>query len=167
VYVVISTTLPSRVERCSIHSCCDFVFLSTRIDIARFSHFLRRIEFKFLVIWLVKCLKLLFLNYWVIRLCPSSGILETRKHRVTETGYLSILRWEWKTRTLLVPWERDTLSHWTETDAVSETLCFLACIIPDDGQRQKIPVILSVIHHSQNLLDSTYLFCTLPEVLDN
>jgi hypothetical protein len=25
-------------------------------------------------------------NYWVFGLCPSSGILETRKHNVSETG---------------------------------------------------------------------------------
>jgi hypothetical protein len=33
-------------------------------------------------------------NYWVLGLCPSSGVLETRKHNVSETGSISILRWE-------------------------------------------------------------------------
>jgi hypothetical protein len=33
-------------------------------------------------------------NYWVFGLCPSSGILETRKHNVSRTGYVSVLRWE-------------------------------------------------------------------------
>jgi hypothetical protein len=31
-------------------------------------------------------------NYWVFGLCPSSGILETRKHNVSETGSVSVLR---------------------------------------------------------------------------
>jgi hypothetical protein len=31
-------------------------------------------------------------NYWVYGLFPSSGILETRKHDVSETGSLSVLR---------------------------------------------------------------------------
>jgi hypothetical protein len=52
-------------------------------------------------------------NYWVFGLCPLSGILETRKHNVSETGPVSR--------------------------------------ITDDG-----PVILSVIHHRQNSLESTY-----------
>jgi hypothetical protein len=33
-------------------------------------------------------------NYWVYELCPSSSILETRKHNISETGSVSILRWE-------------------------------------------------------------------------
>jgi hypothetical protein len=33
-------------------------------------------------------------NYWVFGLRPSSGILETRKHNVSETGFVSVLRWE-------------------------------------------------------------------------
>jgi hypothetical protein len=32
-------------------------------------------------------------NYWVFGLCPSSGILETRKHNVSETGSVSVLKW--------------------------------------------------------------------------
>jgi hypothetical protein len=31
-------------------------------------------------------------NYWVLGLFPSSGILETRKHDVSETGSVSVLR---------------------------------------------------------------------------
>jgi hypothetical protein len=31
-------------------------------------------------------------NYWVSGLCPSSGILNTRKHNVSETGSVSVLR---------------------------------------------------------------------------
>jgi hypothetical protein len=30
-------------------------------------------------------------NYWVFGLCPSSVILETRKHNVSETGSVSVL----------------------------------------------------------------------------
>jgi hypothetical protein len=32
-------------------------------------------------------------NYWIFGLRSSSGILETRKHNVSETGSVSILRW--------------------------------------------------------------------------
>jgi hypothetical protein len=32
-------------------------------------------------------------NYWVSGLCPSTGILNTRKHNVTETASVSVLRW--------------------------------------------------------------------------
>jgi hypothetical protein len=31
-------------------------------------------------------------NYWVFGLCPSSGILETRKRSVSETGPVSVFR---------------------------------------------------------------------------
>jgi hypothetical protein len=30
-------------------------------------------------------------NYWVSGLCPSSEILNTRKHKVSETGSVSVL----------------------------------------------------------------------------
>jgi hypothetical protein len=46
-------------------------------------------------------------NYWVLGLFSLSGILENRKHDVSETGY------------------------------VSETSCFLFSRIPDDGKVQK------------------------------
>jgi hypothetical protein len=31
-------------------------------------------------------------NYWVFGLWPSSGILKTKKHGVSETGSVSVLR---------------------------------------------------------------------------
>jgi hypothetical protein len=31
-------------------------------------------------------------NYWVFGLCPLSSILKTRKHNVSETGSVSVLR---------------------------------------------------------------------------
>jgi hypothetical protein len=33
-------------------------------------------------------------NHWVSGLCPSSGILNSREHNVSETGSVSVLRWE-------------------------------------------------------------------------
>jgi hypothetical protein len=37
------------------------------------------------------------LNRWLSGLCPSSGILNTRNHNVSETGSVSVLRWgPWK-----------------------------------------------------------------------
>jgi hypothetical protein len=38
--------------------------------------------------------KIIVQIYWVLGLCPSSGILETRKHNLPETGSVSVLRWE-------------------------------------------------------------------------
>jgi hypothetical protein len=46
-------------------------------------------------------------NYWILGLCPLSGILKNREHNVSET------------------------------DSVSETLGSLAFRIPDDGQSPK------------------------------
>jgi hypothetical protein len=72
---------------------------------------------------------------------PSSGILETRKYDVSETGSVSILRWEGeKTPTQLGPLERANLN---------QTSCFLVSRIPDDGKVQKTtskPVIVSCLH---------------------
>jgi hypothetical protein len=51
-------------------------------------------------------------NYWVFRLFPSTGILETRKQDVSETGSVSVLKWrEEKTPTHLGPLERANLNH--------------------------------------------------------
>jgi hypothetical protein len=47
-------------------------------------------------------------NYCVFGLFPSSGILENRKHDVSETGSVSVLRWG--------PLERANLNHWTSSD---------------------------------------------------
>jgi hypothetical protein len=69
-------------------------------------------------------------NYCDSGLCPSSGIHNTRKN-VSETGSVSVLGQEGKTPTLLGPLKRSNFNHWMETDLVSETLCFLAFIIPD------------------------------------
>jgi hypothetical protein len=52
-------------------------------------------------------------NYCVFGLCPSPGILETRKHNVSETGSVSVLRWNGETPFLLGLLERANLSHWT------------------------------------------------------
>jgi hypothetical protein len=82
-------------------------------------------------------------NYHVFGRCSSSDILKTREHNVLETGSLSILSWRGETPALLDLLERAnlqglmlTLSNRynragipihlrTETDPVSETLCFL------------------------------------------
>jgi hypothetical protein len=81
-------------------------------------------------------------NYWVSGLCPSSGIPETRKHNVSETGAHSVLRWG-ETPILFGLLERVNLSHCLahskgpnraavfpphlriEIDQVSEIPCFL------------------------------------------
>jgi hypothetical protein len=48
-------------------------------------------------------------NYWIPGLLPSSGIPENRKHDVSETGSVSVLRWGGKTLTQLGPLERTNL----------------------------------------------------------
>jgi hypothetical protein len=61
-------------------------------------------------------------NYWVFALFPSSGILETIKHDVSETGSVSVLGWEGrKTPTQLGPLEGANLNHWTTPVRVSQS----------------------------------------------
>jgi hypothetical protein len=50
------------------------------------------------------------LGFWAF---PSSGILGNRGHDVSETGSVSVFRWERKTPTQLGRLERANLSHWT------------------------------------------------------
>jgi hypothetical protein len=52
-------------------------------------------------------------NYGIFGLFPTPGMLENRKHDVSETGSVSVLRWGGKTPTQLGPLERSTLHHWT------------------------------------------------------
>jgi hypothetical protein len=66
-------------------------------------------------------------NDWVFELWLSSGILENTTFRKLE--YVSSFPPHLK----------------TETDPVSETLCFLFSRIPDDGQESKNAVILGKI----------------------
>jgi hypothetical protein len=119
------------------------------------------------VVWQKNSSELLFF-FWLF---PSPGILGTRKHDVSETGSVSVLRSGGeKTSTHLGPLDRANLNHWTsgaahlrtKTDPVSETSCFLAPRITDDGKsksknkkkQKKKKAILSVIHHCQNPLQS-------------
>jgi hypothetical protein len=76
-------------------------------------------------------------DYWVFGLCPSSGILDTRKHDVSETGSVPVLRWRRGEDTYSV----GPLHLRTETDPVSEKSCFLVSRIPDDRKVQKKTVI--------------------------
>jgi hypothetical protein len=62
-------------------------------------------------------------NYWDFGFCPSSGILGTRKHDVSETGSVCVLR-------CLPPTSEDE-------NIVSETSCFLLPRTPDDGKGPK------------------------------
>jgi hypothetical protein len=54
-------------------------------------------------------------NYWVFGLRLSSSIAETRKHNVSETGSVSVLRWGGgATPTLLRPLERANFNQLPE-----------------------------------------------------
>jgi hypothetical protein len=48
----------------------------------------------------------------------------------------------------------------TETDPFSEILCFLVSGIRDDGKSKKT-VILSVVYHGQNPVESVFFSCTV------
>jgi hypothetical protein len=52
-------------------------------------------------------------NHWGCGLCPSSDILHTGKHNVSETEYVSVLRSD-EGETLLGLLERATLSEFFE-----------------------------------------------------
>jgi hypothetical protein len=94
-------------------------------------------------------------DHWILGLCTSTSILKTRKRSGSETGFSSFLRWKRKTLCLLDLLERASLNRFlrdptksvspsphlrTETDPVSETLCFLVFRIEVEN-----PVILTVI----------------------
>jgi hypothetical protein len=51
-------------------------------------------------------------NYWGFNVCPSSGILKTKKHNVAETGifFRPLVRRE--THTMLGPLKITNLNHW-------------------------------------------------------
>jgi hypothetical protein len=92
-------------------------------------------------------------NYWVFGNFSSPCILETRKQDVSETGSVSVLRWGRKTPTQLSPLERTNLNHFLEYRKM---------------KKSKNPVIMSVIHHRQNLLESTCMItpakiCSVPK----
>jgi hypothetical protein len=112
-------------------------------------------------------------NYCVLGLCPLSGILETRKHNVLETGSVSVLRWRGETPT---QWLRLALSKGpnrvgvslhlrTETDPVSETSYFSSNYL-ESGRWTNFenPVILCVIHLRQNPIESTLPSCFLATI---
>jgi hypothetical protein len=107
-------------------------------------------------------------NYRVFGLFPSSDILGTRKHDVSETGSVSVSGVGGKTSTQLDPLDKANLNHWTpphlrpQTYIFPQTSFFLVPRIPDDGKKTKNPVILNVIHH-QNPLDSTITGSDVPE----
>jgi hypothetical protein len=104
-------------------------------------------------------------NYWVPGLRPSSGISKYKKtERFGNCDQFPSSGEGGKAHTLLSPLERAGLNHWTvfplpspahlrtETDPVPETLCLHVRIKNSERWRKsRNPVILSVIHHRQNL----------------
>jgi hypothetical protein len=52
-------------------------------------------------------------NHWVSELCPSSGILNTRKHNFRKLDVFPFSGEEWETPTLLGPVEKANLNKWT------------------------------------------------------
>jgi hypothetical protein len=75
-------------------------------------------------------------NHWVSGTCPSSSILKTRKRDISETGSLVgrfRLALSKGPNGVSVP----SRHLKTETDPVSETLCFLGFRIPGYGQSRE------------------------------
>jgi hypothetical protein len=58
-------------------------------------------------------------NQWISGLCPSSGILNTRKHNISALDLFLPLGEGRDTQTLLGPLERANLNHWTQILGVS------------------------------------------------
>jgi hypothetical protein len=102
--------------RVTSFSCCAFSFHST--DAFRF-------EPSWLLLW--------FYSFWVYGLCPTSGILKTREHNISETGFC--FRSSGKVR--------DTYSvgsknyHWKFVGKRSSFRNFTLHRITDDGQSRK------------------------------
>jgi hypothetical protein len=72
-------------------------------------------------------------NCWVFGLCLSTGVQQTRKHNVSETGSVSV-KWEG----VKTPLEGAINYHLrAETDPASETFVFLVSRIQDDGHSPK------------------------------
>jgi hypothetical protein len=103
-------------------------------------------------------------------LCPPSGILNTRKHNVSKARR-HILSWVSSKE----QWWRLTLSKWTngagissphlrtETDPVSENLCFLVFRNQDDGRSPKTQwfwVLYTTVRTLQILLERL-MFCAV------
>jgi hypothetical protein len=53
-------------------------------------------------------------NYWISGLCPSSEILNSRKHNVSETGSVSVLRRGEGDTFSVESFRRANLNYWTE-----------------------------------------------------
>jgi hypothetical protein len=83
-------------------------------------------------------------NYLVFGRCLSSGVIETRKHNISETGSVSVLSWRGEAPTLLRPFLSSHLR--TETGPVSETLCFIDSRTPGDGQSPKTKQFWALTH---------------------
>jgi hypothetical protein len=59
------------------------------------------------------CITLRITAFFFFKFCPSSGILENRKHNVSETGSVSVHRWRGEATYSLGPLDRANLNHWT------------------------------------------------------
>jgi hypothetical protein len=64
-------------------------------------------------------------NYWVFGLFPSSGIIGTRKHDVSETGSVSVFRCRGKIPTQMGPLDRANLNHWASLLCITISLVSL------------------------------------------
>jgi hypothetical protein len=95
-------------------------------------------------------------NYWGSGLCPSSGIIKTRKHNILETGSDSILRRR----------EEDTYSVWLALSKGPnrvglrysfQNVVFFRFYNSGQWTKSRTPVILNVLNHCHNSLDSKYV----------
>jgi hypothetical protein len=123
-------------------------------------------------------------NYWVSGLCPSSRILNTRKHNVSETGSVSVLRWRGDTPTLLRPLEKTNHNHlalylpkepnrvgvssppplltWRRKQTMFPKLCVFLHLEFGTLDESRSPVILSEFSYISHLPHTCYMSCPSP-----
>jgi hypothetical protein len=120
----------------------------------------------FLLSWNVTQFMKIWKNYWGFGLCPSSGILKTRKHNISETGSFSVLRWRGEDTYSVGSLEKNLSKgpNWVgvfppspENGNRSNFRNVVLSSFSNTGRWTKLkpPVILSVIHHRQNPLEYT------------
>jgi hypothetical protein len=63
-------------------------------------------------------------HYLVFGLCPSSSVVKTREHNVSETGSVSVLKWIGDT-SLLGPLETVNLNHWARLACTHTTTVYV------------------------------------------
>jgi hypothetical protein len=93
-------------------------------------------------------------NYCVLGLCLSSGILETRKHNISETGSVCVLRWG----------EEDTYSVGSLRKSWSSDCSQVIAIKPNTSYRfHKLPCNCSTLYRNTALAEAAHFHTEFQE----